>query len=433
MFRLTLFLFSISCAVTYAASDASRYNVPVHHDATFKDWLLEAKKTVLNDQEPVPMTLRFLNETNEDHDHDHHEEEKMKRRWGEVIGLTLIVNLASLSGVLFLIPLLSRKARAWVKSVFWSNAVPSPELPKDADQADIVRKTHILDLIVPSFASGALLATAVFLIIPEAIALIRSYVSHDEGGEEGGHAHLRFLAINNEVESEVHDDHSNEISPDVIWRFGASLLGGFLIPIFIQAVAASFRHYDGDHCTTTENKFEDDDIEAKMNCASNPMKRSIKWGLVTTITVGDALCNFCDGVFVGVAVSLCSRTTAYTIMALTLYHEVGQELADYFLLTKCAGLKPLHALILNFASGLSVVLGGIVVLVTPISDLVMGVLLSVASGVYIYIAACECMPRIRAVADSSKDRIISIALVIIGAIPIGLALINHSHCEAEGH
>jgi zinc transporter ZupT len=376
---------------------------------------------------------RFLNETiddddhNHDHDHDHDNETK-KKKWGEVIGLTLIVNLATLSGVLFFIPLLSRKARAWVKSVCWSDAVPTPHPPVAPDQdEELARKTHILDLIVPSFASGALLATAVFLIIPEAIALIQSYV----GGHEEEEA-VRFLAIEGEVDAEVHDEHEGEITPDAIWRFGASLLAGFLLPLLIEAVAASFRHKDGDQCNTTDQTIKDD-IEAKTTENPTPVETKVKWGLVTTIIVGDAFHNFCDGIFIGVALSLCSRTTAYTIMAITLYHEIAQELADYFLLTKHAGLKPLHALSLNFVSGLSVLLGGIAVLVSPISDLVIGVLLSIASGVYIYIAACECMPRVQAVLRSSTDRIVSIMMFIIGAVPIGLALLNHSHCEAESH
>jgi zinc transporter ZupT len=377
------------------------------------------------------MPRRFLHETGEEHHHD--------KKWGEVIGLTLIVNLATLSGVLFFIPLLSRKARAWVKSVCWSDAVPAPELPKDAAQDDdIARKTHTLDLIVPSFASGALLATAVFLIIPEALVLINTYVgNHGEEGDEHDHEHIRILQTDDDMGA--HDEHEGEISPNAIWRFGASLLAGFLLPLLIEAIAASFRHKEGDKCTTTttttttnEHSFQDD-VEAKSNNASIPITRHIKWGLVTTIIVGDAFHNFCDGIFIGVALSLCSRTTAYTIMALTLYHEIAQELADYFLLTKHAGLKPLQALSLNFVSGLSVVLGGIAVLASPISDLVVGILLSIASGVYIYIAACECMPRVQAVVASSADRIISIMMFIIGVVPIGLALINHSHCEAESH
>jgi len=120
-------------------------------------------------------------------------------------------------------------------------------------------------------------------------------------------------------------------------------------------------------------------------------------------------------------------------MAVTLYHEVAQELADYFLLTKHAGLTPAVALSLNFASGLSVMLGGIVVVVlaTPVSDMSLGVTLSVGSGVYLYIAAVECLPRATEVVKSRKDRLVSIFFFIVGVVPIELTLLGHSHCEAE--
>ena len=439
MFRSTVLLSIVFASATFTAlanipSTNADPGALMFESSPYRDDMLEEDVGVVRHRvrgESSTMPRRFLHETDEEHHHD--------KKWGEVIGLTLIVNLATLSGVLFFIPLLSRKARAWVKSVCWSDAVPTPELPKDAAQDDdIARKTHTLDLIVPSFASGALLATAVFLIIPEALVLINTYVgNHGEEGDEHDHEHIRILQTDDNMGA--HDEHEGEISPKAIWRFGASLLAGFLLPLLIEAIAASFRHKDGDQCTTNttttttnEQSFQDD-VEAKSNNTSIPITRHIKWGLVTTIIVGDAFHNFCDGIFIGVALSLCSRTTAYTIMALTLYHEIAQELADYFLLTKHAGLKPLQALSLNFVSGLSVVLGGIAVLASPISDLVVGILLSIASGVYIYIAACECMPRVQAVVGSSADRIISIMMFIIGVVPIGLALINHSHCEAESH
>lgn len=160
---------------------------------------------------------------------------------------------------------------------------------------------------------------------------------------------------------------------------------------------------------------------------------SVNVSLALSILVGDAFHNFCDGVFVGVGFMLCDLSVALTIMAVTLYHEVAQEVADYFLLTRYAGLTPIKALSLNFLAGLSVVLGGIVVLASDLSDMAIGVLLSLSSGVYLYIAACECLPRVTAILKSSQDRIILLVMFAIGAIPIGLTLLNHTHCEAEEH
>lgn len=51
---------------------------------------------------------------------------------------------------------------------------------------------------------------------------------------------------------------------------------------------------------------------------------------------------------IGVALKGCDLAIVYTIVKVTLYHEIAQELADYLLLTKHAGLDPFRALALNF-------------------------------------------------------------------------------------
>lgn len=157
----------------------------------------------------------------------------------------------------------------------------------------------------------------------------------------------------------------------------------------------------------------------------------INWPLVLSILIGDAFHNFCDGVFIGIAFLGCDTDTAITIMLITLYHEIAQELADYFLLTKHANLAPLRALLLNFIAGLSVILGGLLVLALEISDLTIGVILALAAGVYIYIAACECLPRVNLVVETWKERASTIPIFLLGTIPVGLALINHSHCYVQ--
>jgi hypothetical protein len=81
-----------------------------------------------------------------------------------------------------------------------------------------------VDIAIPSFASGALLAIHVFIVIPEGLYLIQSFIT--ESAEEDGHR--RFLEVE---EVEVHDEHAGELSLDVIWRFVASLLGGFIVSL----------------------------------------------------------------------------------------------------------------------------------------------------------------------------------------------------------
>ena len=156
--------------------------------------------------------------------------------------------------------------------------------------------------------------------------------------------------------------------------------------------------------------------------------------LALSILIGDGFHNFCDGVFVGIAFKRCNSSIAMTIVGVTLYHEIAQELADYFLLTRHAGFTKFNALLFNFLAGLSVVFGGLLVLIVELNDLALGVLLGLASGVYLYIAACECLPRVTSIVSTGKEWAFLLTMFALGAIPIGLTLINHTHCEAEeGH
>ena len=166
----------------------------------------------------------------------------------------------------------------------------------------------------------------------------------------------------------------------------------------------------------------------KKDDANKDKKQPLDTTLALSILLGDFAHNFSDGIFVGIGFMLCSQSVAWTIVFITLYHEVAQEIADFFLLTKHAGLTIVQALIVNFVSGLSVVLGGIMVLAIDISDEAIGVLLSMSSGVYIYIAASECMPRVSAALESRGDRIVTMIAFICGCVPIGLTLLNHQHC-----
>ena len=389
----------------------------------------ESKHQPFSDQSTISSFFRNLgeNETETDHhDEDHHDEGNPKP-WVSVIAFTLLVNLATLSGVLFLIPMLSRKARGWVKSVFWNKALPEPT-PQNNEPENMKGGSTFLDVSIPSFASGALLATSVFLMIPESLYLIQSFVAESEE-ELDGDAHRRFLEGE---ESEVHDEHSGEFSPKALWQFGASLLGGFMLPMLFNLLFSQNKdHFDGDICEV--ERFQDDEEGVTKTAPGVKLTSKVKYDLILSIILGDGFHNFCDGIFIGVALSFCDMRTAYVVVGVTLYHEIAQELADYFLLTRHAGLTPCVALSLNFASGLSVMVGGVAVLAASVSNLVIGLIISSTSGVYVYIACCECLPRVSEVVQTSKQRLLSMLMFLLGVVPIGIASLFHAHCDAGGH
>ena len=122
---------------------------------------------------------------------------------------------------------------------------------------------------------------------------------------------------------------------------------------------------------------------------------------------------------------LCSRDLAIAVSAATVYHEIAQEIADYFMLTRFCHIPPFYALLFNFINGMSVMLGACLILgIEDMTDVAIGCILAISSGVYLNISIAECFPR---------DKIVGFASFIVGVVPIGLVLLNHSHCEDHAH
>jgi zinc transporter ZupT len=183
-------------------------------------------------------------------------------------------------------------------------------------------------------------------------------------------------------------------------------------------------------CNDEDHHHDEEDVRIPPKGRPPKTKRPINYKLAISLILGDGFHNFADGIFLGNAFLLCSRSVAYAIVGATIYHELAQELADYFLLTTHCGLKPLSALCLNFLSGLSVVLGVVVIFALPIGATATGCILAISAGVYVYIAASECLPRIEQEIKGHFDRFSSMLCFTLGAVPIGLVLLSHGHCEA---
>lgn len=362
--------------------------------------------------------------------------------WGAVIGATLLVNLATFSGVLILIIPAVQKGYLKYRGV--------PGTPGAAAG----KGGRMLDIVVPGFAVGALIATAVFLIFPESLAYIGGGHDHDDHSGEAGHddhsdhGH-RYL-------QDGHDDHGDGEGV-IAAKFGCSILGGFLLPLFFSI----FFHINDEDIQTqpqSEERAVKGDAsanESECDCCDEPdpetgiVVTAVQEGdddiafapaeapivlpivnkrLCATILVGDFFHNFSDGLFIAAAFRSCSQSLAIGIMLVTLAHEIPQELADFVILTQYAGLSVSKALILNFLSGLSVLFGGIILLASNPSAEATGVILAMGGGVYINAAACETIPRMEASLKVRWDRALVLFSIILGAIPIGLILIDHKHC-----
>jgi zinc transporter ZupT len=292
-------------------------------------------------------------------------------------------------------------------------------------RASAETKDFVFHIMIPSFACGALLATTVFLLIPEALVLL-------SGGHEEEHDdEHRFLEGEEEEEGEG----------EATWKFGISVLAGYFIP-FIFSGFFPHSHVPEDvldcpaeleHAIPVEivadekiddSKRTDVDKEEQFAYETAPDYR-----LAASILAGDFFHNFADGVFIGSAFLLCDRNLAIIVTATTVFHELSQELADYFLLTNQCHFPTWKALAFNFVSGFSVMLGVIVIFSTEVSNTAIGVILAMSAGVYFYVALTECAPRVNQYLTSTRRRACSFLFWVLGAVPIGLVLLNHAHCE----
>ena len=274
------------------------------------------------------------------------------------------------------------------------------------------------------FASGALLSTAFCLILLEAGHLIESSKS---------------------TESEV----------SALW--GTMILVGFgtaSVIDFVREVVLSYTSsvdsvvvHDSPKAATEMQSMEvvmgdESDLQGKetqvpdTQVSTSPIVGAKDHnGMVVSILVGDFLHNFCDGVFIGAAFQSCSHVLGWTIVGTTVCHELAQEIADFILLTKVAGFSIPYSLGVNAASGLSVIIGGIVVNAADLSNMSLGMLLAFGAGNYIYLAASELFPSVHSNgqgqrATSVGRKLFGLSLFALGALAIGLVLLGHEHCEA---
>jgi zinc and cadmium transporter len=134
--------------------------------------------------------------------------------------------------------------------------------------------------------------------------------------------------------------------------------------------------------------------------------------------IGDGVHNFFDGMLIGASYLVSIPIGITTTMAVIL-HEIPQEIGDFGVLVH-GGLSVKKALLFNFASALTAILGGLIILlVGPHVENISLYLLPVTAGGFIYIAAADLIPELHVECGIS----ISIRQFIFIALGIGLMAI----------
>ena len=250
-----------------------------------------------------------------------------------------------------------------------------------------VKKTSqaLFEATTLSFAGGAILSFTFYLILPEAPHYIQ--IGH-QGAEE----------------------------LEVTWRYGSVVLAGYLIGWLADTL--------GSICF----KEEETKPGGTKDIDGSVLSANVKRRVIVGCLVGDGLHNLIDGFLIAFAFQWCSYGRGWQIAAATIGHEIGQEIADFSILTLRAGLKPITALSINFLSGTTVVIGAIIATASKPSDEVMGLILAFGGGAYIFIAQ-ESMGRVFNTELNGPTALIPFFAFIVGVVAIAMVLIDHQHCS----
>ncbi|KAJ3204357.1 hypothetical protein HDU67_009634 [Dinochytrium kinnereticum] len=158
----------------------------------------------------------------------------------------------------------------------------------------------------------------------------------------------------------------------------------------------------------SHSHLDTDDIESTHENGDKSGKEVVKGGKKTLweevqtvrpvailILLGDTLHNFVDGLAIGASFSVSTKFGLTTSIAVLL-HELPHELADYAILYS-SGFSAVRAALLNMASNLSAFLGmaiGILVASNPSLAAAEETILSIAAGIFIYIALSDLIPEL---------------------------------------
>lgn len=111
------------------------------------------------------------------------------------------------------------------------------------------------------------------------------------------------------------------------------------------------------------------------------------------ILVGDGLHNFIDGIVIAASFAVSPELGFTTTVAVTV-HEVPQELADFGILIG-GGFSREKALLLNFVSGLTCVLGALAFFaISPAIEGHIAWFMTATAGMFIYIAGSDLIPQL---------------------------------------
>ena len=165
------------------------------------------------------------------------------------------------------------------------------------------------------------------------------------------------------------------------------ILGGFILFLLIEKIL-QWRHCHDDKCEIHSFTY--------MNL------------------LGDGVHNLVDGLIIAAAFMVDIKVGLITCLAIAL-HEIPQEMGDFAVLIH-GGFKKKKALLLNFFSALTVVIGGVIgYFFLDYIENSIPFIITIAAGGFIYIAASDLIPEMKK-EISRKKSVINFFIVVLGIL-----------------
>ena len=255
----------------------------------------------------------------------------------------------------------------------------------------ISMKERTLDrilFILIAFATGTILASALFDLVPESIH------------------HLKEL-----------NDGGSNIALSLVFTF---VIIGFVVFFIIER----FIYWFHGHAHEKEDKYVCyETLTGDNDLALNGEKNIKSFAFLNLI--GDGLHNFLDGIIIMVAFLSGTRNGVVVTLAV-LFHELPQEIGDFGILLY-GGFTKKRALLFNFSSAMVALLGGLIAFIlSDTLELFNLFFLAFSGGGFIYIACAELMPELTKEKDLKKS-IIQALIFLCGIILIMLLVILLPH------
>ncbi len=237
--------------------------------------------------------------------------------------------------------------------------------------------------ILVAFATGSILATALFDLIPESLHHL------EELNAEGAGITDAFIFVN--------------------------VIFGFVTFFILERFIYWFHGHAHEH----ENQLVCYDNLTEGSSKVLEKGSNIKSFALLNL-IGDGLHNFLDGIIIMVAF-LNGPATGIVITLAVLFHELPQEIGDFGILLY-GGFTKKKALIFNFISAMVALIGGLVALIFSSPFVLFNMFfLAFSGGGFIYIASTELMPEL--IKEKNLKKSIIQALIFIGGILLIIFLI----------